>query len=80
MKKEFLSFLACLLLGVGYSCKTDKQPGLTTIFLNPDQSKKIELEAISESISVIALETSDNLSDCFGAGLEMLQRDYLCVG
>lgn len=59
MKKEFLSFLACLLLGVGYSCKTDKQPGLTTIFLNPDQSKKIELEAISESISVIALETSD---------------------
>ena len=60
MKKETLLFLACLLLGIGYSCKTDKQSGLAMISLNPDQSKPIELEAISDSISVITLETSDS--------------------
>lgn len=51
MKKGTLLFLACLLLGIGYGCKTDKQSGLAMISLNPDQSKSIELEAISDSIS-----------------------------
>ena len=60
MKKGTLLFLACLLLGIGYGCKTDKQSGLAMISLNPDQSKPIDLEAISDSISVITLETSDS--------------------
>lgn len=60
MKKGTLLFLACLLLGIGYGCKTDKQSSLAMISLNPDQSKSIELEAISDSISVITLETSDS--------------------
>lgn len=60
MKKGTLLFLACLLLGIGYGCKIDKQSGLAMISLNPDQSKSIELEAISDSISVITLETSDS--------------------